>query len=94
MARKGRKPKSPDQIRGKLNLTIHPEIREWADVLKRRSSISLLFEDLVEAEWTRQQSAAQNPLQPSPAPVPPTQPAPYFHQPSPYYYAPPTPQAQ
>jgi hypothetical protein len=82
-------------MRGKLNLTIHPEIREWAEALKRRRSISLLFEDLVEAEWKIQQSAAQNPLQPAPAPVPQPQPAPYFHQPSPYYYAPPTaPQSQ
>jgi hypothetical protein len=59
----GRKPKSPDQIRGKLNLTIRPEIREWADALKRRRSISQLFEDLVEAEWNRQYAAMQNPPQ-------------------------------
>jgi hypothetical protein len=95
MARKGRKPKSPDQIRVKINLTIHPEIREWAETLKRRRSISLLFEDLVEAEWNSQQAAAQNPPQPATAPVPQPQPAPYFHHPSPYYYAPaPAPQAQ
>jgi hypothetical protein len=87
MARRGRKPKSPDQLRVKLNLTIHPEVREWTDVLKRRRSISLLFEDLMEAEWNRQHSAAPNPPQPAPAPEQQPQPTPYFHQPSPYYYA-------
>jgi hypothetical protein len=84
----GRKRKSPDQIRVKLNLTIHPEIRERAETLMRRRSISQLFEDLVEAEWNRQQTAALNP--PPPAPVLQAQPAPCFHQLSPYYYAPPT----
>jgi len=89
-----RKRKSPDQLRGKMNLTIHPEIREWAQILMRRRSMSQLFEDLVEAEWNRQHAAAQNPPQ-SLQPVPPPHPAPYFHQPSPYYYAPPaSPQAQ
>jgi hypothetical protein len=85
MARKGRKPKSPDQLRVKMNLTIHPEIREWAEVLKRRRSVSQLLEDLVEAEWLRQQAAAltaqpQVPVQQPPAPQ-------YFHQPSPHHYA-------
>lgn len=50
--------KKPQQtLRGKLNLTIHPEIREFAEHLatKRRRSISQLFEDLVESEWIRQQ---------------------------------------
>lgn len=76
-----------------MNLTIHPEIREWAQVLMRRRSMSQLFEDLVEAEWNRYQTASQNPPQ-SLQPVP-QQPAPYFHQPSPYYYAPAaSPQAQ
>jgi hypothetical protein len=83
-----RKRKSPDQLRGKMNLTIHPEVREWAQILMRRRSMSQLFEDLVEAEWNRQPAAAQNPLPPAPVPQPQT--APYFHQPSPYYYAPPT----
>jgi hypothetical protein len=43
-------------LRGKLNLTIHPEIRGYADELavKRRRSISQLVEDLIEAEWVRQ----------------------------------------
>jgi hypothetical protein len=43
-------------LRGKLNLTIHPEIRAYADELsvKRRRSISQLVEDLIEAEWMRQ----------------------------------------
>ncbi len=74
-----------------MNLTIHPEIREWAQVLMRRRSMSQLFEDLVEAEWNRQQAAAQNPPQHAsvPAPMPQPQQVPYFHQASPYYYAPP-----
>ena len=40
------------KLRGKLNLTIHPEIRDFAEQLafKRRRSVSQLFEDLVEAE--------------------------------------------
>jgi len=80
-----------DQLREKLNLTIHPDLRAWADELSltRRRSVSQLFEDLVEAEWQRQQAAAQNP--PTPAPVQPPQPAPYFYQPYPYYYAAPQP---
>ena len=43
-------------LRGKLNLTIHPDIRAYADelALKRRRSISQLFEELIEAEWMRQ----------------------------------------
>jgi len=43
------------KLRGKLNLTIHPEIRDFAEQLafKRRRSVSQLFEDLVEAEWFR-----------------------------------------
>ncbi len=42
-------------MRGKLNLTIHPEIKDFAMVLAnaRRHTISQLFEDLVEAEWNR-----------------------------------------
>ncbi len=36
----GRKRNSPDQIRVKINHTIHPEIHEWAEALKRRHSIS------------------------------------------------------
>lgn len=41
--------------RGKLNLTIHPEIKEFAVALAnaRRDTVSQLFEDLVEAEWNR-----------------------------------------
>jgi hypothetical protein len=37
-----RKKKPEDQRRVKLNLTIHPEIREWADSIsgRRRRSIS------------------------------------------------------
>lgn len=42
-------------IRGKLNLTIHPEIKDFAVELAsvRRDTLSQLFEDLVEAEWNR-----------------------------------------
>lgn len=49
------------KLRGKLNLTIHPEIRDFAEQLafKRRRSVSQLFEDLVEAEWFRYQAAQQ-----------------------------------
>lgn len=65
----------PDhQPRVKLNLTIHPEIRAYADEisLKRRRSISQLFEDLIDAEWQRVHH-----------PAPPATP------PQPIYYAPP-----
>jgi hypothetical protein len=54
--------KNPNrQLREKLNLTIHPEIRGYADALaaRRRRSVSQIFEDLVEAEWLRQQAMAQ-----------------------------------
>jgi hypothetical protein len=66
------------KLRGKLNLTIHPEIREFAEKLafKRRRSVSQLFEDLVEAEWLRYQTAVQAPQS---APM-----APQYAQPS-YY---------
>ena len=62
--------KDPNRIlRGKLNLTIHPEIRTYADELaiKRRRSVSQLFEDLIEAEWLRMQAP---PPAPTPAPAP------------------------
>jgi hypothetical protein len=41
--------------RSKLNLTIHPEIKDFAVEIsnKRRRSLAQLFEDLVEAEWNR-----------------------------------------
>ena len=41
------RPRKP--LRGKLNLTIHPEIKDFALVLAnaRRHTISQLFEDLV-----------------------------------------------
>ncbi len=50
-------------LRGKLNLTMHPEIRAYADELsvKRRRSISQLVEDLIEAEWMRQHQQPQPP---------------------------------
>ena len=76
------------KLRGKMNLTIHPEIRTFADqlTLKRRRSISQLFEDLIEAEWMRQQAM------PAPAPQPPIpQPMvaqPVYPQQQPYYYPP------
>lgn len=46
-------------MRKKLNLTIHPEVREFAEKMadKRRRSISQLFEELIEAEWNRQKVA-------------------------------------
>ena len=46
------------QLRKKLNLTIHPDIRTYAEALakKRRRSISQLFEDLVEAEWVQREN--------------------------------------
>jgi hypothetical protein len=89
MARRGRKPKPPDQIRQKLNLTVHPDIREWADAIshKRRRSVSQLFEELVEAEWLRYQAAPQNPPPPPPAPVPQPHATPFYPPPYPYHYA-------
>jgi hypothetical protein len=74
-----RKKKPEDQRRVKLNLTIHPEIREWADSIsgRRRRSISHVFEELIEAEWHRFQ-ALGHVTQPG---VPPQQ--------HPYYYPPP-----
>jgi hypothetical protein len=89
MARKGRKPKSPDQLREKLNLTMHPEVRDWAEELcfRGRRSLSRLFEDLVEAEWQRM----KNPPPPAPAPAPaaPQAQPPFYYYPQPYphYYA-------
>jgi hypothetical protein len=75
--------KTDPALRGKLNLTMHPEVREWADIIafERRRSISQLFEDLVEAEWNRQ----NQPQPPSPKPAPqyqapmPIHPTTYFH---------------
>ena len=70
-------------LRGKLNLTIHPEIRVFADELanKRRRSVSQLFEDLIEAEWKRLQSPAKAQLQYQPTPPQSYQPAPSYAQP-------------
>lgn len=76
--------KPADQLRVKANLTIHPEIREWANAisLRRRRSISQIFEELVEAEWQRVQGAPQAiPVAPS---LPPQQQA-YFYHPPAYY---------
>jgi len=73
------------KLREKMNLTIHPEIRDFADQLafKRRRSVSQLFEDLVEAEWHRMQAAmAQTPPPPQPA----------VQAPPPVYAQPPYPQ--
>ena len=66
----------------KINLTIHPDLREWADEisLKRRRSISQLFEDLVEMEWHRQQAT------PSPTPLRPQLQQQTYHPPQPYPY--------
>jgi hypothetical protein len=87
----GRKPIPPELRRVKINLTIHPEIRAWADAIssKRRRSVSQLLEDLVEAEWLRQQATTQNP--PPPAPVPQPSATPFYPPPYPYYYAQPQP---
>ena len=79
-----RQKKPIEQRRVKINLTIHPDIRAWADEvsLKRRRSVSQLFEDLVELEWMRQHAApAPSPAQPSPQ-----QQAYYQPQPYPYHY--------
>jgi hypothetical protein len=67
--------------REKMNLTIHPEIRAFAAEMaeRNRMSISLLVEDLVEAEWKRVQNTANNPARSYP--VPPAIPG-YHHQPS------------
>jgi hypothetical protein len=78
------------KLRGKMNLTIHPEIRTFADELafKRRRSISQLFEDLIEAEWMRVQGG--QPPTPSPVHMPqPVYPQQTYYMPTPYL--PPTP---
>ena len=80
----GRRKKPVEQRRVKLNMTIHPDIRAWADEisLKRRRSVSQLFEDLVELEWMRQNPAsALSPVQSSPQHQ-----AYYQPQPYPYHY--------
>ena len=79
-----RQKKPLEQRRVKINLTIHPDLREWADEisLKRRRSISQLFEDLVEMEWMRQHPA----IAPSPAQPELQQQAYYKPQPYPYHY--------
>lgn len=71
-------------MRGKLNLTIHPEIRAFAEELanKRRRSISHLFEELIEAEWLRRQGL----LPQQPQGYPQGQPAPQAPQPAPAAY--------
>lgn len=89
-----RRRKPENALRGKLNLTMHPEVRQWADeiALKRRRSISQLFEDLVEAEWQRQ----NQPQAPTPPPAPQNQPHPAaqpyapFPFPVPSYAVPPS----
>jgi hypothetical protein len=74
--------------RSKLNLTIHPEIKDFALEIsnKRRRSLAQLFEDLVEAEWNR-----VNGIQPS-YPSPSYTPLQQLYQPtSGYYQAPSSP---
>ena len=80
----GRRKKPVEQRRVKLNMTIHPDIRAWADEisLKRRRSVSQLFEDLVELEWMRQNHASA----PSLVQLSPQQQAYYQPQPYPYHY--------
>lgn len=80
-------PRKPQ--RAKMNLTIHPEIKEFATELanKRRRSLSQLFEDLVENEWNR-----ANGIQPT-YPHPSYTPLQQLYQPAPSYYGvPQTPQ--
>ena len=59
-----RNKKPEDQRRVILTLTIHPEIREWADSIngRRRRSIPHVFEELIEAEWQRFQARGQTAL--------------------------------
>jgi hypothetical protein len=68
--------------RSKLNLTIHPEIKDFAVEIsnKRRRSLAQLFEDLVEAEWNR-----VNGIQPS-YPSPTYTPLQQLYQPKPGNY--------
>jgi hypothetical protein len=76
---------------------MHPEVREWADLIafKRRRSLSQLFEDLVEAEWKRQ-NQPQPPAAPSQtaAPAQYSQPMPMPPQAMPYYAVQPMPLPQ
>lgn len=83
------RPTSNKQLRGKLNLTIHPEIRAYADELSllRRRSISQLFEDLVDAEWMRLQ-AMRPPQYMAPQQQPQQALAQTFRQPHPPQYPP------
>lgn len=78
---KKKNPRKP--TRTKMNLTIHPELKEFAVEIanKRRRSISQLFEDLVETEWNR-----VNGIQPS-YPQPVYTPLQQLYQPGPSYYA-------
>ena len=85
------KNKPEKSLRGKLNLTLHPEIREFAQHLatRRRRSISQLFEDLVEAEWMRRQAIQPSYFAPSHdsaaqygAPIPQSQPLPPAYAPA------------
>jgi len=84
-----RRRKPEEKLRVKLNLTIHPDVRAWADEItfKRRRSISQLFEDLVEAAYLQ----SKNPQPPPPASQPQTAPPQgYYYPPQPYYYPAPT----
>ena len=74
------KPRKPR--RSKLNLTIHPDIKQFAVEIsnKRRRSVAQLFEDLVEKEWNR-----VNGIQPS-YPMPMYTPTQELFQPAPGYY--------
>jgi hypothetical protein len=78
------KPRKPR--RSKLNLTIHPDIKQFAVEIsnKRRRSVAQLFEDLVEKEWNR-----VNGIQPS-YPMPIYTPAQELYQPMPGYHQPTT----
>ena len=62
----GRRKKNPEIPSVKLNLTIHPDVREWAHQLARRRTLSQLFEDLVEAEWSSRQAPTTRLTPPAP----------------------------
>jgi hypothetical protein len=68
--------------RSKLNLTIHPDIQEFAVEIanKRRRSVAQLFEDLIETEWNR-----VNGIQPA-YPMPSYTPLQQLYQPAPAQY--------
>jgi hypothetical protein len=63
----------PRHQRVKINLSIHPDVQEWAKKLAARRTAGQLFEDLIEAEWLRQQSLSESPELPPGHPQTPLQ---------------------